>query len=377
MHIRAPQRLDRVEPLTSRRARRRRTLWWMLGGSLLLHLVLAGLFILFVPEAGQPVEEMDTDQVQMLFQPGEASREKPSSASDKPDAPNAVAAGTPAPAPTETVPDQSTVAPTGTSEPAPTATPPATPPDPAPPDPAPPNPAPPDQPIVEASIPQPVPPPEAPPAPPPPPAPAPPRPPATVSLQVPPAPEPLLPLPPPFVPPEAPPVLPRAAPPSPPRSAPPRIARSQPPRNPFALNAPQNWSFNAAPNAPGIPGARHGFDFSVSDQAGRKDTAMQYVRGAHPGADWEAKVHAWIAAHSYYPQEAASQGHEGTATVFLRIDRSGRVLSVQLIGSAHEPFLDGAWVDAWRGGTVPAFPAGVTDDVAEFNYTVYYRLIRR
>ncbi len=332
----------------------------MLGGSLALHLLVLAVFLIAHPGSQQPDETPDADQLQVVFQDNSSDTAN-STASASPAAPAAVAAGSAAPAPPTPDPTLNTTAASPPPEPAPAPTP------------APPTP-PEQQPMVEASnqAPEPEP---TPPPPTPTPTPPQPQPPATVSLQSPTDETPQFILPP-YVPPSAPFVMPPLATPRPPaQPAPPRVARSQPQRSASGFPTPQNWSLNA-PAGAASNGGRHGFDTSVAQQGGQKDSSVRHVGGADPGEDWFDKLHSWIAARSYYPEQAASEGHDGDVTVFLRIDRSGHVLSVRMVSSAHEPFLDGAWIDAWRNGVVPPFPAGVTGDTTELNYTVHYHLIR-
>ena len=122
------------------------------------------------------------------------------------------------------------------------------------------------------------------------------------------------------------------APPGPPPSRP-HCATAQP----SGFPAPQNWSFNAAPSAP-AGGARHGYDFSASDTAGAKDSSMQYVSGAHPGADWEARSMPGSPRTPTIPRKPPARATKAPPPCSFRIDRTGRVLSVKLIGSAGGTF---------------------------------------
>ena len=61
----------------------------------------------------------------------------------------------------------------------------------------------------------------------------------------------------------------------------------------------------------------------------------------------------WVDARKYYPDEAVAEMQQGNVSLLVDIDRSGRVLSVQLVGSSRSPFLDGAFQDMFRRAVVP------------------------
>ena len=174
-----------------------------------------------------------------------------------------------------------------------------------------------------------------------------------------------------FVPPQPPPPLP--PPPLPrPRVAPPRQYARPSPQNPFA--SPQNWSFNAAPSSQPQGRASRGFDLSTGDFSGQKDATLGYVAGAHPTGDWLGALRRWATARLYYPEQAIADHQQGTAVVLLTIARSGQVLDVKLLQSARSPFLDGAWIDVFRGSTVPAFTPDMAENTTQITYTLHYRL---
>ncbi len=357
MHIPRTPTPDRFQPLSARRRGRRRLLRPMVIGSLVLHLVLLLAFIVTLPPR-EPPESPASDEVAMVFDSPTASRQAstqsatpspaPSTspgnanapvAPPRPDATTATATPPPTPVPPSPVPPQPT-------PPAPQATP-------APPDPAPP--------VQQASLtptppaptptpPQPTTPPQAAPTPP------------TVSLSQ--DDEPAFRAPPRFVPPVPPPPLP----PLPPRQAPPRIAR---PNNPFAN--PQTFSFNAAPQ--GQPGrASRGFDLSPPSSGALNDSTLGYVSGARPSGDWMGAIRRWVDARKYYPEGAIESRQQGAVTINVLIDRSGKVLSVQLAGSSRSPFLDGAFEDLFRNGTVPPFTPDMTDQTTTLRATMHFVL---
>ncbi len=197
-----------------------------------------------------------------------------------------------------------------------------------------------------------------------------PRPPPTVSLsqddEQPP------PLPPAFQMPQAPPPLP----PLPPRPAPPRVARVAP-RNPSPLSSPQNWSFNSAPAQPSTGRQSRGFDLSTAPQGGPESSSLGYVSGAKPSGDWMSALRRWVDARKYYPEQAIAQLEQGNVTLLVNIDRSGRVLSVQLADSSRSQFLDGAFTDLFRRGTVPPFTPDMGEQTTTLRATMHFVLRQR
>ena len=82
----------------------------------------------------------------------------------------------------------------------------------------------------------------------------------------------------------------------------------------------------------------------------------------------------WVDLHKYYPEAAIDQLQQGNVSVAVLIDRSGRVLSVQMLSSSTSPFLDGAWLDVFRGATVPAFSPDMTEQTTTLRATIHFIL---
>ncbi len=326
----------------------------MLIGSAALHLVLLLAFIIVLPER-PPEQSPPADEVAMVFDAPSGERQPATQSATPSPSPSVAPGNSDAPiAPPQ--PDATTA----------TAAPPP-PPAPVPPSPAPPQPpaprvtqAPPDTspPVQEASVTPPV------PVEPPPPTPTPARPETTVSLSQDEAP--VFRAPPRFVPPIPPPPLP----PLPPRQAPPRVTRPQQ-SNPFAN--PQNFSFNSGPQ--GQPGrASRGFDMSPPSAGSVNDSNLGYVSGAKPSGDWMGAIRRWVDARKYYPEGAIDSRQQGSVTINVLIDRSGKVLSVQLASSSRSPFLDEGFLSLFRGGTVPAFTPDMTDQTTTLRATMHFVL---
>ena len=321
VYIEAPSRPDRLD--IRRRKISRRLRWWIIASVLVHALLLAALFY-FAPDA-PPGPPGDAGEIAMVFG-REAGADQDATKAPLPNPAAPVAQGNPNAPPAPQAPDTSVLPPPplASNEPA-------------------------------------TPPPESKPVEP---APAP-----TVILH----PEGELPRPPPFIMPLAPRPL---APLPPTRPTLPRIARA-PTVRPSPLAHPQDWSLEGAPSLTTPGRASRGINLGIPNGGSREDSDMAYVRGAQPSGDWGAELKKWAQARVYYPQQAASNGEQGTSIVEVTIDRSGIVQSTRLVDSARSPFLDGAWLDVWRGSKVPAFTSDMTEQTTTIRFALHYHLIRR
>ena len=93
------------------------------------------------------------------------------------------------------------------------------------------------------------------------------------------------------------------------------------------------------------------------------------------GPDWRNLLSAWVAAHAYYPPQAARDGEEGDAKVHVWAEHNGRVKEVELIGKSGSMWLDMALVALFRDAHLPPLPTPGNDPI-EFNFTMRY-IIRR
>jgi protein TonB len=100
------------------------------------------------------------------------------------------------------------------------------------------------------------------------------------------------------------------------------------------------------------------------------------ISGANLGSDWVSLYTAWVRSHLFYPEQAALNGEDGTAEVILQINRSGKVLSVELVTRSGSQWLDLSTTGMFRGARVPPFPANVTEDTATIDQTIHYILRR-
>lgn len=368
--------------------------------SLLLH---AGLLVAFLvwPQPLERPEEARATAPEMTFELAE----------DKP---------TELPPPPQTGKEETPDEPPPAPPPQPTPPPPPEPPPPEP-TPAPPEPTPPPEPPVpppqEVQPPQPTPPPEPPPPPEPEPKPAPevpppePTPPAPepapapppaqeVEPTPPPPPEPPKPEPeppkperPPPEPPKPPPPAPKPPPPAP---KPPPPAPKPPPPRPAsppaqAQQAPKFGDYFFIPPAPSGRGSRSGrsggpidlslgpvdrFNSTPPRRNPNDATSDIQVSGAQVGSDWMEQLRRWWIEHRFYPQQAAENGEAGTVQIRVIVNRTGKVLQVELVSRSGSTFLDAAAQSTFRGRMLPPFPPQTPENEATLTLTINYFLYR-
>lgn len=96
-------------------------------------------------------------------------------------------------------------------------------------------------------------------------------------------------------------------------------------------------------------------------------------------ASWQSQLLSHLARYKRYPDEARRRGIQGTSQVRFNLDRSGKVLSVELAKSSGNTALDQATLAMIRRATpVPAPPAellsnGQLEIVAPFIYALERR----
>jgi protein TonB len=348
----------------------------MIVGSLLLHALLLALILWLPPHKVLSGSSGPSFEMIMDGSPGTPNERSQETAAAPP------GSNTPVDDPKQTTPAPP---PAPVPDPArPPAPPPPAPVAPAPPAPEPPAPvAPPAPPVPDvppappAPVTPPTPPPDAPPAPTPPPPNALPR----VTLQdpdqvpdlVPPPltrpPMDMTPLPP----------LTFAPPPPPPR--PRQIARPQtqaPQRSASGFPTPQNWSLSGGlVSRPSQRGAGGDSALMAGPSLLGPSIPGPRITGADLGRDWIGEYTAWVRAHMYYPEQAAANNEDGTVEVIVQINRSGKVLSVELVTRSGSQWLDLATTGLFRGARVPRFPDNVTSDTATVDQTIHYIMKRR
>lgn len=75
---------------------------------------------------------------------------------------------------------------------------------------------------------------------------------------------------------------------------------------------------------------------------------------------WRSALSSWLASHKRYPERAKRRGDEGTVSIHITVDLTGRVLDVAVIRSSGSTLLDDAARNMLAGQRVPPFPPGMT-----------------
>ena len=131
----------------------------------------------------------------------------------------------------------------------------------------------------------------------------------------------------------------------------------------------------ATPAAAPTPHIQQGMNFSPPMSDAQASTAADFSIKGDAGANWDGELTKWVQEHAYYPQAAAEQGQQGTATVEFTVDRSGHVSGVKLLSSSGSTFLDQAWFQLFAENHLPPFPPGAKSDHVDVRYTVHYQLV--
>ena len=334
----APYVASRPAPVLSAPARRTPL---AAAGSLLAHLVLAGALLAAV-RLRDPLPVMADQAVEMVFDAAPASLPIP--AAEDP-VPPTEAADLSAPAtPHSEPPLAQALSPPAAPSPEPL---PAPEPLPMPtPDAAPPDPEPLLPPRAEPAPPQPLLAPEPLPAPPPP-APVP----AKQDLTAPQPPQPpALPLRP----------VPRPTPPRP-------LARPAAPRGP--IEAPPS----AAPVTAAAPPARTPASPPIFLPAA---PAQPPAPSVEVSPAWRGALAAWVQSHRTYPAAARAAGQEGRVGIRFTVDRTGHVLSAQVVSSSGSSMLDDGARSLLASAQLPPFPPSMVQPQQTVVLGIQYNLER-
>lgn len=113
-------------------------------------------------------------------------------------------------------------------------------------------------------------------------------------------------------------------------------------------------------------------------RAGQASSSRESTQGAAASADpnvlnrYAASLAASLRSRLRYPDQARGQSVTGIATVRFSMDRSGRILSAAIVGSAGHPLLDDAALAAARpGSSLPAAPDSLPQQ--QFTFSVPLR----
>ncbi len=109
--------------------------------------------------------------------------------------------------------------------------------------------------------------------------------------------------------------------------------------------------------------------------ANDRDSDIQ-VTGAQVGSDWLSDLHKWWIAHRHYPEQAGENGESGTVQIHVKVDRTGRVLGVDLVSTSGSQWLDLGALGTFRGARLPPFPYNTPENEADLTLTINYQIIR-
>jgi protein TonB len=112
----------------------------------------------------------------------------------------------------------------------------------------------------------------------------------------------------------------------------------------------------------------------VGNAPGRGSVASHGGASAGEKAAYAARLNSHVRRFERYPPEAERQGITGSARILITIDRSGRLVSSRLAGSAGSEILDAAARDtASRASPYPPPPDGIGGSTLTFAATIRFR----
>ena len=101
------------------------------------------------------------------------------------------------------------------------------------------------------------------------------------------------------------------------------------------------------------------------------------IRAANASADWNRGLLQFWLRHRYYPSQAAENGEQGSVTIQLTVNRSGKVEAVDVLSRSGSQWLDLAAVGTFRGAQLPPFTNEMRQDRLTFPIPITYYLVRR
>ncbi len=182
-------------------------------------------------------------------------------------------------------------------------------------------------------------------------------------------------------------IMPQVPPPLPPVDTKPEPRPVRPsarvaPRSAFGtLSNPMDLSLGPAPPRPAARGsvASRSLDLSPArEQTGptRSDPYAQ-IRAANASADWNRGLLSYWLQHRYYPEQAAMNGEQGSVTIQLTVNRSGRVENVEVLSRSGSQWLDMAALATWRNAKLPPFTNEMREDRITFPIPIQYFLVQK
>ena len=117
---------------------------------------------------------------------------------------------------------------------------------------------------------------------------------------------------------------------------------------------------------------------SAPERATTPDTAAanntQSSASVPIAADWQRSLASWLAEHRTYPEAARRRGTEGGVVVRFTADRSGRVLSVDVVRGSGSSLLDDAAEALLRNASLPPFTPGMAQEKVTVTVQIRYQL---
>ncbi len=83
----------------------------------------------------------------------------------------------------------------------------------------------------------------------------------------------------------------------------------------------------------------------------------------------------WWDEHSYFPEEAARLGQDGTVQLHVAMDRYGDVKSVEVESPSGSQWIDAAALAVFRHAHLPPFPQSTRENEADLHLTLQYILV--
>jgi periplasmic protein TonB len=137
------------------------------------------------------------------------------------------------------------------------------------------------------------------------------------------------------------------------------------------------FSFGPSEEKPGLATPGRPFLSLGLPRRGPEDSTPYSVdTDAEVGPDWRNALSAWVQEHSYYPQQAAETGQQGSVKVLVTTMPDGHVLSVDMERGGGSQWLDLALDGLFRGAKLPPLPKSAGDQPVTFHFTMHYILIR-
>lgn len=91
---------------------------------------------------------------------------------------------------------------------------------------------------------------------------------------------------------------------------------------------------------------------------------------------WNSALRKWLTDNKTYPDAARRNGEEGRVALRFTVDRTGRVLQVQVAGSSGSATLDEAARNMLTGARLPPFPPGMAQAQQTVTAGIQYTLQR-